>query len=150
MRKQLLLAATLGALAIVPAPASAHDPAFPNVVSSFGVRIIVRDGREVVHHYHRPGGYLRPQPWPRHFGRPPIVRWHQPWHRHQMPHFPFRHGDHRSWFGGPGPRHVGPDAFGRWGHAPWHQDRPAFRHHVPHGGFSHGQPHSDRHRQRGR
>jgi hypothetical protein len=147
MRKQLLLAATLGALAIMPAPASAHDPAFPNVVSSFGVRIIVRDGPKVVHRH--PGGYLRPQPWPRHFSRPPIARWHQPWHR-QMQRLPFRHGDRRSWFGGPDPRHDGPGAPGRWGHAPWHQDRPAFRHDVPQGGFGHGGPRSDRHRQRGR
>jgi hypothetical protein len=145
MRKQLLLAAALGALAIRPAPASAHDPAPPNVVSSLGVRIIVRDGPKVVHHHHRPGGgHLRPQPWVRHFSRPPIVRWQQPWHR-QMQHFPFRHGDYGAWFRG---RHVGPAAPGRWGHAPGHHDRPAFRRDAPHDGFMRGHPRSDRHRRR--
>jgi hypothetical protein len=78
MRKQLLLAATLGVLTIMPAPVSAqgHGPVYPNVESSFGIRIIVRDGPKVVHRHHHAKRHLRPQPWPGHFRHhTPSSRW---------------------------------------------------------------------------
>ena len=136
MRKQLLLAATLGAIAIMPAAASAHDTALPSAVSSFGVRIVVRDGPAVMHH--RPAPRLRPQPWVQRFSGPPMTRWrHLP--HHKMQHFQWRHGDHRSWFRGPGGRHVGAAAPGRWAH-----DRPAFRRDFPHDGSMRGHSRSNR------
>ena len=44
MYRHLLLAVTLGAVAMLPAPASAHGhaPVHPNVVSSFDFRIILQ------------------------------------------------------------------------------------------------------------
>jgi hypothetical protein len=81
MRRHLLLAATLGAMAVGEAPASAHGPApaYPNVGSPLGIRIIARDGPKVVHHYHHAKRHLRPQPWPRRLGHhAPTWRWHGP------------------------------------------------------------------------
>jgi hypothetical protein len=83
MRKRLLLAASLGVLAIMPAPALAHGPgpAHLNVGSSLGIRIIVRDGAKVVHHYHHARRHLQPQPSPRRFSHhAPAWRWHGPSH----------------------------------------------------------------------
>ena len=90
MRRHLLLAATLGALAVGEAPAEAHGPdlAHRNAGSSFGLSIILRDGPQVVGHDRPSGRHLRPQPWPRRFGHPPFARWHQPGHR-QMQRFRF-------------------------------------------------------------
>jgi hypothetical protein len=50
MRKMLLLAATLGACALIPASASAdgHDWGLRHVASSLGVKIIVHDAPKVV------------------------------------------------------------------------------------------------------
>jgi hypothetical protein len=127
MRKQLLLAATLGVLAIMPAPASAHEhgPVYPNLESSFGIRIIVRDGPTVVNHA-RP--HLRPQPWPRQFKyHAPSARWHAPW-RDRQRYFNGRDRDRRPWFRAPSAQHR------EYGHAkgrlrtPWHRsDRPRRR-----------------------
>jgi hypothetical protein len=147
MRKQLLLAATLGALATMPAPASAHGhgPAYPNVESSFGIRIIVRDGPKVVHHHHDAKRHLRPQPWPRrHWHHGP--RWHKPWH-HRSRHFQWRGRDHRPWVRGSGP-HFKHGPAKRWSHAPGHHGRPAVGNHFPHDRFKHGRARSDRHRHR--
>ena len=158
MRRQLLLAAALGALAIVPAPASAHGhgPVHPNVESSFGIRIIVRDGPKVVHHHHQTKRHLRPQPWPRHFKHyAPSARWHGPWH-HRPRHFHWRDRDDRPWFRAPGAQHhkhghakqFKHGHAKQWLHAPRHQGRPALRNHFPDARFKHGQPRSDRHRHR--
>jgi hypothetical protein len=81
MRKRLLLAASLGVLTIMPAPASAYGPApaHPNVASSLDIRIMARDGPKVGHHYHHAKRHLRPQPWPRRFGHhAPTWRSHGP------------------------------------------------------------------------
>ena len=118
-----LLAAAIGAYAILPAPASAHGhaPVHSNVVSTFDFRIVLHDGPKVVHHRHPPRGYLRAQPWPpriqHHSARP---RWHQPhrdarhfWRdndrRHQFKWFRdsdrrqyFNHGQRRGWVHAPG------------------------------------------------
>ena len=69
MRKMLLLAATLGACALIPASASAdgHDWGLRHVASSLGVKIIVHDAPKVVQYRHHPRRHLRPQPWYRHF-----------------------------------------------------------------------------------
>jgi hypothetical protein len=150
MRKQLLLAATLGALAMVPPPGSAHahDPVHPNVGSSFGIRIVVRDGPKVVHNPHNPGRHLRPQPWPRHFkNHAPSARWHGPWH-HRPRHFHGRDRDHRPWFRTPGAQHFKHGDGKRWLHAPWRHGRPAVRNHFPHARFKHGHPGSGPRRHR--
>ena len=49
MYRHLLLAVTLGAVAMLPAPASAHGPVpvHPNVVSSLDFRIVLHDGPDV-------------------------------------------------------------------------------------------------------
>ena len=149
MRKQLLLAATLGALAMMPAAASAHGhgPAYPNVESSFGIRIIVRDGPKVVHHHHGAKRHLRPPPWPRHFKHhAPRSRWFGPW-RHPPRHFHWRDRDHRPRFHGPGP-HFKHGPAKRWWHAPGHHGRAALGNHFPHDRFKHGRPRSDHHRHR--
>ena len=142
MRKQLLLAATLGVLAIVPAPASAqgHGPVHPTVASAFGIRIIVRDGSKVVHHHHHAKRHLRPQPWPRHFSHhAPTWRWQGPWH-HRPRRFHGHERDYRPWFRAPGVQHHK------------HGDAKQFKHgyakqwlHAPR---HHGRPRSDRHRHR--
>jgi hypothetical protein len=163
MRRHLLLAATLGALAVGEAPAEAHGPdvAHRNAVSSFGLSIIVRDGPKVVRHDHnRSGRFLRPQPWPKRFGHHPFVRSHQPGHR-QMQRFRFhdgRHvfrfhdgdrrgfrfrGDGRHGFFTPGPRHGKRG----WMNSPWGHDRRAFSHDGPGGRFMDGR-HSQHHRNR--
>jgi len=157
MRRQLLLAAALGAMALVPAPASAHGhgPVHPNVESSFGIRIIVRDGPKVVHHQHHAKRHLRPQPWPRHFKHyAPSARSHGPWH-HRPRNFHWRDRDDRPWFRAPGAHHKHGHAkqFKRgpakqWLHAPWHQGRPALRNHFPHTRFQDGHSRSDRRRHR--
>jgi hypothetical protein len=148
MRKQLLLAATLGVLTIMPAPVSAqgHGPVYPNVESSFGIRIIVRDGPKVVHRHHHAKRHLRPQPWPGHFRHhTPSSRWFGSW-RHQR-HFHWRDRDHKPWFRAPGV-HFRHDHANRWLHAPWHRGRPAFRNHFRHDRFQRGRPRSDGHRHR--
>jgi hypothetical protein len=161
MRKRLLLAAALGALAIIPAPASAyeHGSVRSNVESSLGIRIIVRDGPKVVHQHHHPKRHLRPQPWRHHFShRAPSWRWHKAWH-HQPRHFQWRDHDHRRWFHAPraqhfkhGDRkpwqHFRHDERKRWMNAPSAHGRPAVRNHFRHDGFEHGRPRSDRHRHR--
>ena len=156
MRKQLLLAAALGGLAIMPAPASAHGhgPVYPNVESTLGIRIIVRDGPKVVRHHHHAKRHLRPQPWPRHFSHhaPPTWRWHRPWH-HRERHFDWRDRDHRPWFPAPGARHFKHGDGKRWSHAPWHHGQRAGRDHFRHDGhdgFQRGRPRSDGHRHRHR
>ncbi len=143
MRRHLLLAATLGALAVGEAPAEAHGPdvAHRNAGSSFGLSIILRDGPQIVGHDHHHGRFLRPQPWPRRFGHHPFARWHQPGHR-QMQRFRFddgrhlfrfhdgdRHGfrfrdDGRHGFFTPGPRHGKRG----WMGGPFGPDRRAFSH----------------------
>ncbi len=166
MRRHLLLAATLGALAAGEAPAEAHGPdlARSNVGSSFGLSIILRDGPQVVGHDHHPRRHLRPQPWPRRFGHHPFARWHQPGHR-QMQRFRFhddgrhgfrfhdrdRHGfrfrnDGRHGFFAPGPRHGKRG----WMGGPWRHDRRAFSHDWPRGRFMDGPRGSQRQRHRDR
>jgi hypothetical protein len=155
MRRHLLLAATLGALAVGEAPAEAHGPdvAHRNAGSSFGLSIILRDGPQVVGHDHHHGRHLRPQPWPRRFGHHPFARWHQPGHR-QMQRFRFhdgRHGfrfrdDGRHGFFTPGPRHGKRG----WMGGPWGHDRPAFSHDWPGGRFMDGPRGSQRHGHRDR
>ncbi len=150
MRKQLLLAATLGVLAITPAPASApgHGLVHPNVESSFGIRIIVRDGPKVVHHHHRAKRHLRAQPWPRHFRHhAPSSRWFGPW-RHQPRRLYWRNRDHRPWFRVPRAQHFNNDHAKPWVQTPRHHGRPAFRNHLPHDGFERGRPRFDGHRHR--
>lgn len=155
MRKQLLLAATLGALAITPAPASAHDPVHPNVVSSFGVHIIVRDGPKVVHHRHQTRRHLRAQPWPRYFNHhAPAWRWQGPRH-HRPRHFGWRNGDHGGWWGAPRGQHHGDGGAHfkhgqtrHWGDAPRHRGRPSLRSHFRQDGFERNRPRSDGHRRR--
>jgi hypothetical protein len=100
MYRHLLLAVTLGAVAMLPAPASAdgHAPAHPNVVSSLDFRIVLQDRPTFVHHRHPPRGYLRSQPWPSKFKHhAPRPRWHEPRH-HRTRHFWSRDNDHRSYF----------------------------------------------------
>jgi hypothetical protein len=161
MRRHLLLAATLGALAVGEAPAEAHGPdvAHRNAGSSFGLSIILGDGPHVAGH-DRHHGHLRPQPWPRRFGHHPFARWHQPGHR-QMQRFRFhdgrnvfrfhdgRHGfrfheGHPGFFT-PGPRHGKRG----WMGGPWGPDRRAFSHDGPGGRFMDGRR-SQRHRHRDR
>jgi hypothetical protein len=112
MRKVLLLAATLGACALVPASASAngHDWGLRHVATSLGVKIIVHDRPKVVQYHHHPRRHLRPQPWYRHFHhRAPRWHWnhHAPgwrWHKPSHPgpwHFARPGGDHRRWAHGP-------------------------------------------------
>jgi hypothetical protein len=165
MRRHLLLAATLGALAVGEAPAEAHGPdlAHRNVGSSFGLSIILGDGPKVVGHDHH-GRHLRPQPWPRRFGHAPFARWHQPGHR-QMQRFRFhdggrhmfrfhdgdRHGfrfrnDRRHGFFTPGPRHGQRG----WMGGPWGHDRRVFNHDGPDGRFMDGPRRSQRDRHRDR
>lgn len=123
VRKLLLLAVTLGALAALPAPASAHGHSLgiQHVASSFGVKIILQDAPKVVHHRHHPRRHLRPQPWPRHFyHHAPRSSWHKPW-RPEPRHFQRHAGDHHRWVRGPG-RPKGP----------------AFRHKAPRGDSWHG------------
>jgi hypothetical protein len=131
MRKMLLLAATLGACALIPASAWAdgHDWGLRHVATSLGVKIIVHDAPKVVQYRHHPRRHLRPQPWYRHFNHhAPSWRWHKP-SRPGPWHFDRPGGDHQRWARGPG-RHGGP----------------ALRHHAPRGGsFGH-----DRHHDRGR
>jgi hypothetical protein len=126
-RKMLLLAATLGALAVIPAAASAHghSSGIQHLASSFGVKIILHDAPKVVHYRHAPRRYLRPQPWPRHFyHHAPRSSWHKPWAPPRR-HFDRPGGDHHRWSRGPG-RPGGP----------------AFRHKPSRGkSFGHGRPH---------
>ena len=99
MRKAMLLATALAAIAIVPASASAQGYGLTqsHVTSSFGLKVVVRDAPTVVQH-HYPVRHLRPQPWYRHFNHHAPRwrfghhargwRWHNPWradhfHRHQ-------------------------------------------------------------------
>jgi hypothetical protein len=140
MRKRLLLAATLGSLALTPVEASAHGHAAaqPAVQSSFGIRVIVRDGPNVVHHHHRPERHLRPQPWPRRFSHPaPAWRSHGPWH-HRPQGFHWRERDHRPWFHRPGAHRFEHGHGKRWWPAPRHDWRPAVRNGFPHGRFKDG------------
>jgi hypothetical protein len=101
MRKLLLLTATLGALAMISQPASAHGygPAYP--APALGVHIILRQAPGAVRHYHDQRHYQPRHFYPvpvRHYGhRPQRGTWHGPWHagpRH------FRHDDQRGWRGG--------------------------------------------------
>jgi hypothetical protein len=150
MRRHLLLAATLGALAIAAKPAAAHGPAptHANVGSSFGLSIIVRDGPKVVHHHHQPGRHLRAQPWRHHFSHhAPTWRWHKTRH-HGPRHFQQRDRDHRPWFRAPGPQQFKRDHAERWSKAPWHDGRRAFGQHFPDAKFKHGRAGSDRRRHR--
>jgi hypothetical protein len=151
MRRHLLVAATLGALAVGEAPAEAHGPdvAQRNAGSSFGLSIILRDGTHVVGHDRHHGRHLRPQPWPRRFGHHPSARWHQPGHR-QMQRFRFHDGrnvfrfhDGRHGFFTPGPRHGQRG----WMNSPWRHDRRTFSHDWP-GGRSMDGRRSQRHRHR--
>jgi hypothetical protein len=149
MRKRLLLAASLGVLAIMAAPAAAYGPgpAHPNVGSSLGIRIIVRDGPKVVHHHYHAKRHLRPQPWPRHFSHHTASwRWHGPWH-HRPQRFHWRDREQRPWFRAPGAQHFKHGHAKQWLHAPWH-GRPAVRNQFPHARFKHGHSRSDRHRHR--
>jgi hypothetical protein len=111
MRKMLLIVATLGAFALIPAPASAqgHDFGLRHVASSLGVKIIVHDAPKVVHYRHHPRSHLRPQPWFRHYHhhaprwgwhKPSRWSWHKPW-RSGPSHFQPRPRDHHPWFRGP-------------------------------------------------
>jgi hypothetical protein len=147
MRKMLLLAATLGACALIPASASAdgHDWGLGHVASSLGVKIIMHDAPKVVQYRYHPRRHLRPQTWYRHFNhRAPTWRWnhhaptwrwnyHAPtwrWHKPSRPgpwHFDRPGGDHQRWAHGPG-RHGGP----------------ALRHHAPRGRSFGGDRHHDR------
>jgi hypothetical protein len=140
MRKRLLLVATLGVLAVVPTPASAHGlgPAHPNVGSSLGIRIIMRDGPEVVHHQNQAARHLRPQPWPRRFSNhAPAWRWRGPW-QHRPPQYHWRDREHRPWFRAPGGPHFKDSHAKQWLHAPWQHGRPALRNDSPHARFKHG------------
>jgi hypothetical protein len=133
MHKQLLLAVVLGGLTFSPAPAWAdgHGPVYPKVESSFGIRVIVRDGPRVVHHHDRGKRHLRSQPWPRHFSHhAPRWRWQERGH-HRPRQFHWRDRDHRPWFRTPGAQHFRHghakhwkhgDAQG-WSRAPWRQGR---------------------------
>jgi hypothetical protein len=150
MRKRLLLVASLGVLAIMPAPASAHGPApaHPNVGSSLGIRIIARDGPKVVHHYHHAKLHLRPQPWPRRIGHhAPTWRWHGPW-PHRRQHFHWRDHEHRPLLRAPRAQHFKHGHAKQWLHAPWPHGAPAARNHSPHARFEHRHARSDRHRHR--
>ena len=125
MRK-MLLAATLGACALIPASASAHghDWGLRHVASSLGVKIIVHDAPKVVQYRHHPRRHLRPQPWFRTFHHAPRWGWHKPWQPGPR-HFDRSRGDHQRWVRGPG-RHGGP-AFRP--HAPWGRPFGHDRHH---------------------
>jgi hypothetical protein len=150
MRKRLLLAATLGLVAIMPAPALAHGPApaYPNVGSPLGLRIIVRDGPKVVHHYRHAKRHLRPQPWPRRFSHfAPTWRWNGSWH-HRRQHLHWRDREYRLWLRAPGARHFQHGHAKQWLHAPWHHGRSAVRNRFPHPRFEHGHARSERHRGR--
>jgi hypothetical protein len=114
--RHLLLAATLGACTILPAPASAHGHAHghPNGVSSFDFRIILSDGPKFGHHRHAPRGHLRTQPWPPRFKHyAPAPRWQHRPHR-QARHFWSRDNDGRHHF--KRPHHKG------WAHGPARDD----------------------------
>ena len=170
MRRHLLLAATLGALAAGEAPAEAHGPdlARSNVGSSFGLSIILRDGPQVVDHDRHPRRHLRPQPWPRRFGHHPFARWHQPGHR-QMQRFRFhdegrhvfrfhdrdRHGfrfrnDGRHGFWAPGLRDGQRSHDGRGFRNDWRDDRRALGHNSRQGQLMDGPRRSQRNRHRDR
>jgi hypothetical protein len=100
MYRHLLLAVTLGAVAMLPAPASAHGhaPVPPNVVSSLDLRMVLHNGPTFVDHRHPPRGYLRSQPWPSKFKHhAPRPRWQKPRHDRAQ-HFWARDHDHRSYF----------------------------------------------------
>lgn len=116
MYKHLLLVAALGAVAILPAPASAHGhgPVHPNLVPALDVRIILRDGPKVIHHHHPPHRYLKPQPWP------PKIKHYAPrphW-KHHTRHFRWRDSDRHHRFAH--------DHRKGWAHAPAH--RAKFKH----------------------
>ena len=132
MYRHLLLAVTLGAVAMLPAPASAHGPVpVPNVVSSLDFRIVLHDTPTFVHHRHPPRGYLRSQPWPSKFKHyAPRPRWHEPRH-HRTGHSWSRDNDHRSYF--------------KHGHNKGWVDGPA-RHPGRHDGFKHRHHRSGSHR----
>ena len=141
MRKRLLLVATLGALTLIPLPASEHGHAavHPNVESSFGIRIIVRDGPKVMHHHHAKR-HFRPQPWPRRFGHhAPAWRRHGPWHDRPRD-FHWRDRERRPWFRTPGAPHFKHGDGKRWWHGPRHHGRPAVRNHFPRARFKDGHP----------
>jgi hypothetical protein len=109
MRKAMLLATALAAIAIVPASASAQGYGLTqsHVTSSFGLKVVVRDAPKVVQH-HYPVRHLRPQPWPRYFSH------HGPSWSHHAPSW--RSGHHApSWRWG----HHAPSW--RW-HNPWRAD----------------------------
>jgi hypothetical protein len=153
MRKQLLLAATLGALAIIPAPAGAHGhgPVLPGL----GIQIIVRDGPKAVHHHQHTNRHLRHQPWPRSFGHhAPTWRWQGSWHRPR--YFHWRDRGHGPWFRAPRAQHH-KDGHGEhfrhghakpWLNAPWRHGRASLRNHYQYHGFERGRAGSDRHRHR--
>jgi hypothetical protein len=99
MYRLLLLAVTLGAVAMLPASASAHGhaPVPPNVVSSLDFRIVLHDGPRFVHHRHPPRGHFRPQPWSSKFKQyAPRPRWHAP-RQDRTRHFWSRDNDYRHW-----------------------------------------------------
>jgi hypothetical protein len=111
MRMMLLLAASLGALAIVPTSASADGGGLvhSHALSSFGLSIVVRDAPKVVQHRPYPVRHLRPQPWPRRFlYHAPRSTWHKPWHARPW-RFDRSHGSHQRWSGDRG-RHDHPAA----------------------------------------
>ena len=102
MRKALLLAATLGALATVPAQAWAggYGGRQP-VLSTPAIKVYVRHMPKVVHRYHHPRP--RPQvhhhrPWPRFGWYKPHRSWHKPSYGWGKPH----HGWSQRWSHGSG------------------------------------------------
>lgn len=119
MRRVMLLAMALAAL--IPASAAAEG-AHSHVTSSFGIKIVVRDGPKAAQHHYQPIRHLRPQPVPRYFHHhAPRSRWHNPW-RTKTRYFHRHDRGHRGWFRGPG-----------WDRGPGHGGASRARHHGRHG-----------------
>ena len=123
MRKLLLLA-SLCAAAMIPTAASAHESGVLHrqVLSSFGLSIVVREAPKVVRHDFRRARHLWPQPWPRRLEHhAPRFDWHKSW-RPGARHFDRHWG--KSWH--PGPRHLDR----HWGDRRWFggHDRRVWKH----------------------
>jgi len=139
MRKTLLMAATLGTLAVLPEAASAGGYRAPQATSALSLRIVVQPAPRTIVPHHPRSWQLRPQPVLRfgpprsvgHAWHPPVARafwhsaprsgWHQPWRRpaRQIEGWPDgrtprHHGFERSW-------HRPPHQVERWAHGrePW-------------------------------
>jgi hypothetical protein len=155
MRKQILVAAAVGTLAIIPTPASAHGhgPVGPGLASSLGIQIIVRDGPKVVHHHHHTKRQVRARPWPRYFGHPaPAWRWQGVRH-HRPRHFDGHDRGRGRWFRAPGWQHGnGPHlkhGQPKYRHdLPWHHGRASVRDRFPYDRFGRDRGRSDHYRHR--